>query len=86
MFENESVGFDEAAAEGGSAAGYLDAVNHAVAVDHMVRAARGELRVRAVLEVSAVQARREGALYHLAGGGGELVHRGEAAGEDVFRV
>ncbi|GER26755.1 ABC-2 and Plant PDR ABC-type transporter family protein [Striga asiatica] len=77
---------DEAAGEGGTAAGDPDAVEHAVAVKEVVRAVGRELRVRAVADVGPVEGPGEGALRHVARGRGKLGNRGKVSGEDQVRV
>lgn len=69
------VRVDVAAAERGFAFGDFDHVKHSIAVEEMVGTVGDELRVWAVADVRAVKAAREGALHHLARGGGKLLHR-----------
>ncbi|GFY95220.1 nine-cis-epoxycarotenoid dioxygenase 4 [Actinidia rufa] len=81
------VGFDEAAAEGGAAAGDLEGVEHAVAVEEVIGPAGKELGVGAVSDVhAAVEAWRQGALGPPRMASAGAPRRGEVVREDVARV
>lgn len=76
-FHRVLMRFHVAAAEGGFAVGEFGDVEHPVSIKEMIRALRDEVRVGAVADVgSSVEAAREWADDHLAGGGGELTHHG----------
>ena len=67
--------------------GNSDGVKHAVTIEEMVRASWVELGVGAVADVStAMEAAREGALYHLTHGGGKLVDWSEVARKHMIWV
>ena len=62
-------------------------MDHAIAIEEMVGPTGEELRVWAVADVGAVEARREGAVSDGAFGGGELVgDRSEIVRQDELRV